>query len=70
MEPTNPKLPNPHDVIEAAGEMMEVLCKMRGIEVDDLSEEEVDAIMVMAMEDNFPPDTPLRDVFGPGPKRD
>jgi hypothetical protein len=52
MEPKNLQLPDPHDVIEAAGEMMEAMCKLRGISVEDLTEAEVDAAMVMAFQSN------------------
>jgi hypothetical protein len=60
-------MPNPHDVIAATSEMIEAMCKARGIKVDDLSDAEIDAIWVMAFQEAYPLDTLLTDVFGPLP---
>jgi hypothetical protein len=64
MKLENSKPPHPDDVIAASVEMIETICKARGIQVDGLSDADVDAIWVMAFQEAYPLDTLLTEVFG------
>ena len=64
MKLDNSNPPHPDDVIAASAEMIEAVCKARGIAIDDLSDAEMDAIWVMAFQEAYPLDSLLFDVFG------
>ncbi|SOE58545.1 hypothetical protein SAMN05414139_01390 [Burkholderia sp. D7] len=53
MDTTNPTAAAFRNLVIAADETLHVLCRMRGITLDDLSEEALEAFFFQALDDEF-----------------
>ncbi|MDN7176577.1 hypothetical protein M0D69_00780 [Caballeronia sp. SEWSISQ10-4 2] len=53
MNTTNPSAAAFRNLVIAADETLHVLCRLRGITLDDLSEEELEAFFFQALDDEF-----------------
>jgi hypothetical protein len=53
MDTTNPTATAFRNLVIAADETLHVLCRLRGITIDDLSEEALEAFFFQALDDEF-----------------
>jgi hypothetical protein len=53
MNTTNPTAAAFRNLVIAADETLHVLCRLRGITLDDLSEDELEAFFFQALDDEF-----------------
>jgi hypothetical protein len=53
MNTTNPTAAAFRNLVIAADETLHVLCRLRGITLDDLSEDELEAFFFEALDDEF-----------------